>query len=611
MYQLPMPVRLDAVKKVYLDIETTGLDVYGGDRSIGIALGFWKDNKWSCRYYPYGHEQGPNLNKEAVFRWLRTELIDKRIVGHNLGGFDLPFLKHEGLDLVKANRFRDTMHAPILLDPNAASYSLNAVCKGYLPSLEQKIEGLDKANLKAYHAEVVGEYAEQDVKLCGLVDPVLQKLIKKEKLEQILALESATIRPVVDMVSNGLLFDYAKAARWVDLVYRDLKEVEGLLEGVNYNSGKQLQKKCDEYGIVYPWNWACPSEKCEEAFAAYAQEKPYVCWRCNVEMVKKSAHFGKKFTKKMEHPFIKAAQKAKQLHKLLNTFLIPWTESLDKDTPILRYHLHQLRERDAKGGSSGAVSGRFSCSANGTGAQPQQVWATENQIEELGEDYLLRELFIPAHGKQLTAVDASQIEFRLFAHYSGDANLIAEYNENPKVDFHQLVAEKILKGMLPRKKAKNVNFGTLYNMGVPKFAREMNIPTLEAEEMFATYNAQFPAAKATRDRERRKASVGTPTVTLMGRRFSWTRETAKKAYVALNRLIQGSAADVMKQALVLAYEGGYFDTMRLTVHDEIVGDVTTQDQVIDLKAKLESKDLCDISVPLIWDAKVGRNWAFR
>ncbi len=614
-YELPKPFSLEPHKKVYLDIESTGLGMYTGDTSIGVSIGV-ETSPTTClmRYYPYGHHVGPNLSKKDVFSWLRHELKGKEITGHNIGGFDLPFLRHEGLNLIPDNTFSDTMHGAILDNPTALGYSLDTVAKRYLGPDVGKISGLDKERLADYPAEVVGPYAEMDTKLCWMLDPVLYGHLRKRELLTVFDLECQTIRPVVEMQANGLRFDHGKAKAWIDLAQADLKEVEAGLNGLNYNSGKQLQPKCDELGIAYPWNWQCPNPECEEAFPSYKHDKAFFCWKCKLEMKAASPHFGKKFLSKVDHPFVRTILKARQLHKLLHTFLIPWVENIDPHNPILRYTLNQLRDRDEQGGSTGAVSGRFSCAGIGSGAQPQQIWATENQIAEIGDAYLLRSLFIPEEGKKFASLDASQIEFRLFAHYSENAELIAEYNNNPKVDFHQLVAEKVLKGLMPRKKAKNVNFGTLYNMGVPKFARELNVSIKEAQEMFDTYNQYFPAARELRDKEKRKAQCGSPTLTLLGRRFDWTDPLMrKKCYVALNRLIQGSAADLMKMALVKCYNGGYMDCMRLTVHDEVDGDISRMEQVLDLKRDLEDPAFTNnmLKVPLIWEETVGQSWSGR
>lgn len=620
-YALPKPFNLEPYKKVFLDIETTGFEMYHGDTVIGISIGIEaSDTKAHMKYYPIGHKVGPNYTKDQIYGWLRSSLKGKQIIGHNIGSFDLPFLRHEGLNLIPDNTFADTMHGAILYDPTALGYSLNQCAKRFLGEGEGKIDGLDKEKLADYHPAVVGPYAERDTELCWKLDPVLHGHLRKRELLRVFDLECQTIRPVVEMQANGLRFDYPKAKAWIDLAQADLKLVEASLVGVNYNSGKQLQPVCDRLGIEYPWNWACPTPECEEGFPAYKQDKPYICWKCSktakadVELKAVSPHFGKKFLTKIDHPFVKSVLKARQMHKLLHTFLIPWVENIDPTNPILRFTLNQLRDRDENGGATGAVSGRFSCKGIGSGAQPQQVWATENQIAEIGDEYLLRSLFIPAEGRSFVSIDASQIEFRLFAHYSENEALIKEYNENPKVDFHSLVAEKVLKGLLPRKKAKNINFGTLYNMGLPKFAREMNVSLKEAQEMFDVYNQYFPAARELRDREKRKAQCRTPTLTLLGRRFEWEDAAVrKKCYVALNRLIQGSAADLMKLALVKCYNGGYLDTMRLTVHDEIDGDISRKEQALDLKRDLEDPAFCEsmLTVPLIWEETIGPSWSGR
>jgi DNA polymerase-1 len=613
MYELPKPFDLGPHDVVYLDIETTGLDIYTTDKPIGISIGVGGPNNTSVfRYYPIRHNVGPNYDPQVIYRWLSASLKNKTIVGHNIGAFDLPALRHDGLNLIGLNnKFRDTMHAAIIHSPDASSYSLDGCAKRYLGD-EGKIGGLDKANLANLHPSVVGPYAEQDTRLCWMLDPVLHGFLRKGDLLEIYDVECRTIEPVVEMQENGLLFDHAKAKSWIDLAQRDFERSQSEIGGINMNSGKQTQEVCDRLGIAYPWNWKCPTPTCEEAFPDY--ERPgqtYRCWKCKVDLKRTSPHFGKKFLKNIEHPFVKSLLKAKQLHKLLHTFLIPWVEHIDPTKPILRFQLHQLRERDEGGSTSGAVSGRFSCSGMGEGAQPQQVWSVENQIAEIGDEYLLRSLFIPEEGKKFLSIDASQIEYRLFAHYSENADLVKAYVDNPKIDFHQFVADVVLKGKMVRKKAKNINFGIVYNMGVEKLAREMNVPLAEATEMMAIYNEHFPAARALRDRCKRSAQIGAPTLTLFGRRFEWPEGRRNKAYVALNRLIQGSAADVMKLALVKAYHGGYFSKMRLTVHDEIDGDILSADAAAALKADLEDPAflLHRVKVPLLWETTVAHNWS--
>jgi len=429
-------------------------------------------------------------------------------------------------------------------------------------------------------------------------------------LTEIYNLECRTIKPVVEMQANGLLFDYKKAESWVDPVRKALAEAQAQIGGINFNAPKQIQQRCDQLGIIYPYNWKCPEPTCEEAFADFkVSDKTYVCWKCQKEMVATSPHFGKKYLLGSTHPFLRGVIAGRQLYKLLHTFLSPWLNNIDPANPILHYNLHQLRERSEEGSSSGAVSGRFSCSSIGSGAQPQQVWSPDNQREEIGDMFILRSLFIPESGYFLST-DAEQIEFRLFAHFSNNDELLKAYQDDPTVNFHRYVSEHILKGKISYKRTKNVNFGILYNMGPSKLARELGIPTSEATELMDIHHEHFPAAKEVRNLYKREAQLGNPTITIGGRRFDWPKESRTKAYVALNRLIQGSAADIMKMALVEAYEGGYFTKMRLTVHDELDGDIASPEAARALQDALSSPKLTNhkLKVPLLWSTKVGPNW---
>lgn len=600
---------LSRYKKIVIDTETTGLNVWAGDRTIGIVIGLCHyDGTIESMYFPYGHASGPMFQRQDVIQWLDAELRDKDLIFHHVN-FDALMLYADGLDIRKhGNRIFDTQFAAALIDPKGPQ-NLDYLAKKYVGEYAAKIKNPFPPEC---YAEVpswaLAEYAEQDGVSTGLLFHKLMKQIKLKGLEQIYKLECEVAPAVLEMEINGLRVDTDKLNRWIPEATRQYEiSLEGL-RGVNPNSAKHLVPAFESRGIKFPYNYICVA--CDDEWKGY---EPQTCPRCGEVVTPKSPHFGKKFLAKMDHPFAKKVIKTKQLKNLLNSFLVPWSNSIRNG--ILRFNLNQLIDRDRAGDAKGTISGRFSANMLEGGFQPQQIWSPENQVEQLGfEEFILRELFIPDPHQKMMRIDASQIEYRLFAHYSNSDKLIQAYLNDPNIDFHQTVADDILKGKmgpgsLGRKKAKNINFGKLYGMGCAKFSRETGVSKSEGREMYTLYDTMFPEAKEAVDRWGRHAAMRRPVETLLGRKFNFAKGDA--TFVALNRLIQGSAADVMKSALRLVYNEKLMNKMRLTVHDELVGDVDDEGQGIRCKEAMEQDVQHLVKVPVLWDLEVGNNWAMR
>jgi DNA polymerase I-like protein with 3'-5' exonuclease and polymerase domains len=376
--------------------------------------------------------------------------------------------------------------------------------------------------------------------------------------------------------------------------------------GINVHAAAAVQKIFDLNGWAYWFNWQCSA--CLGEWPGPSDTS--ICPLCgDGGLVKRSPHFGKDFLKTLELPFAKDLLRARKINRLLSTYLEPWLTQMD-DHGVWRYQLNQLARDTENGATYGTISGRFSASTLddiGEGAQPQQIWSVEKQEEELGTDYILRELFIPDDGAWFCSGDASQIEFRLFGHYSKSDTIVNAYQQDPWTDFHLMMATNVLRGRVPRKQAKNVNFMRLYGGGNKKLSRMVGCTLREAEEMGQVYDELFPEAKELTSRAQRFAEDRGYVYTLYGRRARF--RDWKKTYAALNRIIQGSAADVMKERLVALYESGLMK-LRVTVHDEINGDIEDQS-----KSELVTELLNDFSiplrVPLLWKIQVGKNWAMR
>ncbi len=606
-WTLPKLPDLSAHKRLSLDTETTGLCIWHGARPIGLSV-CGEDRK--PIYLPWGHPTGAQYDKAVVMDWARKELRDKVITMHH-GKFDLMQLWSEGVDLRKFNNtFRDTLLAGPLLD-EFGKFSLNEMSRRYLN--QEKIDlPVAGEHICSLPSEEVGAYAEQDALLTWDLDNATYRLLQAEDLLKVYELECRVLPAVVEMETNGLRLDVEKCRKWIKDIRIKLTEMQKRIHFINPFQAIAIKKHFDANRWEYPFNYSCDDPDCRDTWWGF-KGSVTECQGCGgTKFRAASPHFGKEFLKSSDIPFARDLLFTRKLDRLLNYFLMPWITSCG-DEGIWRYELHQLKRHDNEEvGGRGSISGRFSATTvhDGEGAQPQQIWHPEKQIEEIGDDFVLRELFIADEGQQFSSSDASQIEFRMFGHYSKAPLILNAYRENPWADFHQMVTDVIFKGKVTRKKGKNINFGKLYTMGRRKLAKAMGLSLKEATDMSNEYDAMFPEAKSFSETASRLARERGFVRTIFGRKARFVG--TEKLHAAANRIIQGSAADVMKDRLVAVYENkdALQMKMRVTVHDELNGDVPD-----DAAAKRVNECLTDFSmstrVPLLWKTEVGKNWAMR
>jgi len=260
---------------------------------------------------------------------------------------------------------------------------------------------------------------------------------------------------------------------------------------------------------------------------------------------------------------------------------------------------------------------------------------------------LLRGMFLPEDGEQWVSMDYSQIEYRLLVHAArGPAGKMARrmYNDDPSTDYHEFTAQ-LVKGVLgrelPRKPVKNINFGTIFGMGVPKLKSMLGLSDAEAGEFFDAYNAAIPYAMDTRDAAGKAAAKNGQIRTILGRlaRFPFWESTdwdtsqrdgamlyddavAKygvrnirraRTHKALNSYTQGGGADIMKASMASMWGAGLFDVLTplITVHDEM--NVSKPDTPAGMEAMREMKRIMEsvapmLKVPLVAEVEVGPNW---
>ena len=558
---------------------------------IGIATDGWKG------YFPVAHDTGANLDKSVVYRWLQKQLdASNSKIFHN-AQYDVGWLKREGFTI--NGKIHDTSIAAPLLNENEYGYSLNRVGKRYLNEEKDEsllkeaaqIFGIDpKSEMYKLAPEYVGPYCEQDADLTYRLWQILKEGIVKEEVSEIYELESSVLPVLIDMRMRGVLIDTDRAQQ----VKKQLLTEENKIV-------KQIK---DWYGVE-PDLWAAQSlsQVFDRAGLAYPRTPKT-----------DAPSFVASWLEGHEHKLPIAVAKARKLNKARTTFI---------DKMILghlvdgRIHgeLHPLKSDDG-----GTVTGRFSCS----NPNLQQVPARDPMIGPL-----IRSVFIPEEGQHWGCFDYSQQEPRLTVHYSllthqeGAEEAALEY-EDDDADFHQIVADM---ANISRKEAKIINLGLSYGMGKDKLTSQLGISVEEAESLFNQYHERVPFIRGLRDSAARMGANRGYVKTILGRkcRFNLYEPIDKRAlplpmekamdeyggklkraytYKAMNRLIQGSAADMTKKAMLELHKEGILSHTQ--VHDELNISVTDKPECE--KVMEIMKDCGELKVPNKVDGEIGKNW---
>ena len=600
-------------KQIAVDVETRDPNIKtlgaGWARNDGEVVGYAiAVDGWSG-YIPIRHKYGGNLDERIVNKWLKKVFespADK--IMHN-AQYDAGWIRRMGVTL--NGRIIDTMLISALLDENRFSYSLNALAYDHLGKVKSEKGlteaargfGLDpKAELWKMPAMYVGPYAEGDAELTLELWNYLSGQLGKEDLWPIANLELELLPCLIDMTWRGVRVDQDKVERTRTSLLKREKDVLAQI------------KKLVGYDIEI---WAAAS--ISKAFEALSIDYP--------RTEKGAPSFTKQFLSDHSHQLPQLIVQARNLNKTSGTFINTILKHCHSDGRI-HSHINQIRSDDG-----GTVSGRISMN----NPNLQQIPARD---PELGP--MIRSLFLPEEGEKWAAIDFSQQEPRILVHYAyiygkskgltldGVGEFVHGYRNNPDMDFHTMVAEM---AQIPRKQAKTINLGLMYGMGVGKMSDQLDISLDEAKELVRQYHTRVPFVKmlmtGVQNRLNDKGSSGSIR-SLLGRkcRFDlWEPDTfamnkalpyreavqehgettrLKRAYTykALNRLIQASAADMTKKAMINIYKTGRIPLIQ--IHDEIAMSVKDENDAKKIAQMMETA--VELEVPSKCDVEIGPDW---
>jgi len=592
---------LSGYPEIAIDLETRDDGISNGlgagwATNNGKVIGFAVAVDGWQGYYPFDHFAGGNMIPEQVIKYIKTICaLPNTKIFHN-AQYDLGWLQAMGMTV--NGKVVDTMVAAALIDENEWSYSLNNLAKKYLGEIKAETDlieaakdhGIDpKAEMWKLPAEFVGFYAEQDARLTYLLWQRFKHEIHTQNLTTIWELESDLLPILIKMRKRGVRVDIEKANKLMvefasqeKILLQKIKQLVG--KDIDIWAARQIGEAFDKLKIEYPRteNTGAPS-------------------------------FTQNWLHNSKHQISQLIVQAREINKFHNTFLAGILKYEHKGR--VHAEINQLRSDNG-----GTVSGRLSMS----NPNLQQLPARNKEFAKK-----IRGLFLPEEDHKWGSFDYSQQEPRMVVHYAasigegyeGSQELVRAY-ANASADFHQTIAELV---GIERSQAKTIGLGLMYGMGKNKLANSLGLSKEEAEILISKYNRKVPFVKQLSDRCMKKANDEGIIRTKKGRkcRFDmWetkdfgihTAETFENAvakygkdgikraftYKALNRLIQGSAADQTKQAIVSCYEAGFLPILQ--IHDELCFNIKDGDE---LKIKEVMENCMEFKVPSVVDINIG------
>jgi DNA polymerase I-like protein with 3'-5' exonuclease and polymerase domains len=595
---------LSQAKEIAIDLETkdpniktkgAGWATFDG-HIVGFAVAAY-DQQW---YFPIHHDAGGNMDSAITTAWMQDLLKTPATKIFHNASYDVGWLLVNGFEI--RGKIVDTMIAAALINENRFSFSLNACAKDYLGEIKNetflnekaKEWGIDpKADLWKLPAGYVGFYAEQDAGLTLKLWQRFKSEITKQSLNDVWEMEMDLLPILIETRRTGIRVDEEKAVK----LKKEFKQKENIV----------LQKIKDET-TMKPDIWA-------------ARSVAQVFDRIGVEYPRTPKTGEPSFTQNWlvncSNPIAQLIREAREINKFHSTFI----DSIQRYVHKGRIHSEINQLRSDQGGT---VSGRLSYS----NPNLQQIPARN---KEFGDK--IRSLFLPEEGRQWGSFDYSQQEPRLVAHYAASTNdnfsgadEFIEAYKNEAADFHQIVADM---AGISRTHAKTINLGLFYGMGKAKLATELGISKDNAEGLLQKYHSRVPFVKRLAESVTNSASKYGFIRTVMGRKcrfdmwepnsFGMNKamdyEAAKAhygnnirrafTYKALNRLIQGSAADQTKQAMINCYKQGFKPILQ--IHDELCFSINNENDIKGVKEVMENA-IENLKVPFKVDVALGRSW---
>ncbi|MDD2284275.1 MAG: DNA polymerase I [Paludibacter sp.] len=569
-------------KSVCFDTETTGVDVFTAEM-VGLSFCYEKGKAYYVTLPPEKEACAEVIREFKAF--FQTEHIVK--IGQNVK-FDLLMLAMYGIEL-KGQIF-DTMIAHYLLQPELR-HGMDYLAEIYLRyrtiHYEEMVggKGKNQPDIRSVDIELLKEYAAEDADITFQLKEILEQEISSNKLEALFYdIEMPLMRVLATMEFNGVRID-AEALKQSSVILTEemlrLEKEIHLLAGLEFNVSSPAQ-----VGEILFDHLKLDEKAKKTKTGQYSTSEDIL------EKIK------------FKHPIVSMILEYRGLKKLLSTYIDALPQMINPRTGKVHTSFNQTV----------TATGRLSS----TNPNLQNIPIRDAQGKEI------RKAFIPDDNAVFLSADYSQIELRIMAHLSGDENMIEAFRSGH--DIHTATAAKIYKIPMEkvnsdmRRKAKTANFGIIYGISIFGLADRLNISRTEAKELIDGYFNTYPSVKSYMDKAIQEAKVNGYVETIFGRKRYLSDINSQNSIVrgyaernAINAPIQGSAADIIKIAMIRIQKRINLENLKtqmiMQVHDELNFSVAAEElNTVEKLVREEMEKAAELNVQLIADCGIGSNW---
>ena len=583
-------LKSDNIGYVAFDTETNSLDAVKADM-IGFSLCTSEND--AC-YVPLLHDEEENkqIDFDEAIKILKILLEDNGIkkILHNMKFDALVLDKYN----IKIQNYDDTMLMSYSLGSGGIRHKLDTLIEYYFNhkaiSFKELVgSGKDKKTFQELSILEAGKYAAEDADMTlRLWKRLKSSLVQSQQVKIYEIIEKPLAKIIMNMENNGISIDKNKLNELSKVFERKLNSLEKdcyklIDEEINLGSPKQVGE------ILF--------DKLE---LSGGKKTSTGSWSTSAEVLENLANEG--------HDFPKLLLEWRALSKLKTTY-----------SDALPTYLNEKTNR---------IHSSFSMATTSTGRLASSDPNLQNIPIRSEDGRMIRKAFVPEKGNVLISSDYSQIELRLIAHIANERNLIRAFLEG--IDIHSATASEVfnipLSDMTPeiRRNAKAINFGIIYGISAFGLAKQLNISRTESSEFIKAYFSKYPSIKDYMDETKKFASENGFVKTLFGRKClvedinsknAATRSFMERA--AINAPIQGSAADIIKRAMIILSENKKLielgTKMLLQVHDELIFETqeeNCEESMKIIRGEMENAHLpiLELNIPLIADTNYGKNW---
>lgn len=609
---------MSKVKPITIDFETDAIESRPQypPKPVGFSIKTPGDRK--PRYYGWGHPTGNNCSMPDAKRVLIDAFKSKAPLLFHHAKFDVDVaVTHMGCPMPSWDRVHDTLYLLFLHDPHAMSFSLKPSAQRILGmepeeqdavrrwlednKVVRKRQGDWGAYISKAPGDVVGRYAAGDVDRTIKLFNFLHADIVARGMEEAYDRERRLMPVLLENERQGIRVDLKLLSSDLELYRGELERADQWLrkrlrtKDLNVDSDNDLANALEKCNIVTEW------EQTKTGKRSVAKKNLTVDKFRDVKVARVLGY-------------------RNRLTTCINTFMEKWERMGRSSGGLIYTNWNQVRQSNSNDAFAGARTGRMSTNPNFQNI-PKDWYDKDDGYAhpdhtDLVELPLMRRYIVPDRGGVFCHRDYNQQELRILGHFEDDV-LMQAYNTDKRLDVHDFVKDRIqeISGLaLERRAVKIINFGMIYGMGLGKLAAGIHSSVDDAKRIKKAQLTAIPGLKALADSVKERGEAGEAIRTWGGREYFSEPpriidgRTQRFEYKLLNYLIQGSAADCTKEAVIRYHEAKRDGRFLVTVHDEINISAPKSAVKQEMQILREVMQSVEFDVPMVSDGKVGPSW---